>query len=332
MQINCAITGKAIRYTTFEIPKPLEGLHPIFSLDKRALLAIAKELSEATHEESALLFLAFLAKLNTVTISSRISLDSLGQQFCEAQLPLVISACQATPQKLALLPALALTQETINEGGLISWLEFLKEGLTYGQILSLEDTENENAIQYSGAINASKKRARQNFRLVAAWGIDNMLARCPSFSQNGLRSLTQILIEGKPCNLEYMQDLKGRLLDYLPENSPDNSFRKGLILERVDSCIADALLISASLGLHTAQELETQVAAIASTYTIEGMLNTAAAPTKQIKTLQAIAAHQAAQAAQAAQTVQVKSYTLAQIEANPLLAKLYALGKIAPSS
>lgn len=329
MQIKCMVTNKAIKYQSFNIPNQIAGLHPVLTLELPSLLKLTEGLEETTHEEAAILLLAFLGKLPIVKISSAINLDSLGQQFCEAQLPLAISACQASPAKLSLLPALNLNQSTIDDGGLISWLELLREGLTYGAILSLEDTEDEKAEHFSAAISASKKRAKQNFRLVAAWAIDAMLLRCPNFSANGLRSLTQILIEARPCNLEYMQDIKGRLLDYLPETSPDNAFRKGLILERIDSCIAEALLISASLGLHTTQEIEAQASAIASTYTIEGLLNTAAAPTKALKTLQAISSHQASQAAK---PKQAKSYTLEQILANPLLSKLYDSGKIKPSS
>lgn len=327
MQIKCVVTGKQFIYNNFPDSKNIAGLHPILTLSKVQLLKIAAQSLELNAEDNALLFLAFASKLTSVEICPPISLDSLGSQFTSANLPLLISACQAMPSRFASIPSLRLSQDCINDGGLIGWLELLQEGLKYGSILSVE-ADQDNEIDFAKAITASRKRNVNSFKLVWAWALDNMLIRCPEFKVNGFRTLDSILSNGKPTGLAYMQDLKGRLLDYLPENSADFAFRKRLVIERVDSCIAEALKISAIMGLQTDKQITTIAAKIASTYSIDGVANAAAAPTKALKELETFM--QGRKVSEANESTKV--YPLAKIESNPMLKRLYEQGKIAASN
>lgn len=325
MRIQCQLTGITVGYSSLPLAdnSPLVGHHPIFTLSHAQLLRVASELDNPNAVDSALLFLAFLVRLPTVQVTSKIAPDSISPQLAETSLPLLITANNAPSWKICGLPQLALSQDCIVAGGLHSWLDLLREGLQYGSITSQRpDDEQEPAVR--AAIFASDRRTKVSFKLTISWAIDNMLIRCPGFSTNGLRSLTQILQTGTPVNLEYMYDLKGRILDHLPENTSDNAYRKRLVIEKIDTCIADALLLSATLGLHTPQEIAGMAADMASTYTVEGVVNSAALPAKKL----AQVAQVLAAPAKPVVIGPKRTYTPEEIKANPMLTKLREKGLI----
>lgn len=316
MLITCKITGLKIELPSYA-GTSVTGVHPVLALPVSSLHRLAAKAESLSEQEIKLLFLAYLGRLPLVTIAEPIPLALINYTQAEAQLPLLVSASQSQFCKARIIPSLRLTPAAIEEGGLTGWLELLKEGITRGNINSLQP--DDMTPEYLSAVSASRSRNNKAFKLMATWAIDQMLIRCPGFSDNGLKTLTQILFDKRATNLDFMQDLKGRLLDYLPENSVDNAFRKRNVIERLDDCIAEGLLVAAALGMKTQEELQEEVASIATTYTIDSVLNTAAAPAKKLQALAAITI---------GDTPAARTYTPEQIKTNPLLAKLASLGKL----
>lgn len=332
MKINCAIS--AIRYAmpTYAVCNDtLQGIHPILSLPLASLYKLAEHSEALAPDEFKLLWLALLVRNPLVVTREATPLNLLSLAICEQSLPLLLQASQAPAARLSakVMPMLALCPDTIRENGLANWLEFLEEALRYGAIIS-RDADAQDA-SYMRASNAATARSGKAFKLIATWAIDQMLIRCQSFADNGLRTLTQILFDNRPSNLDFMQNLKGQLLDHLPEKSIEDSFRKRTVLERMDSCIADGLLVAQALGLKSNEYITEQASAIASTYTIDGILNSAASPAAMLTSLLDTSRPDARSASlglgnMASQPL--KTYSQSQIAANPLLAKLQALGKL----
>lgn len=326
----CSISGMPLGVPLQGISGAFAGLHPIFTLSRGQVLRMAAQLESLPSDSTWLLFLAICRQVpgKRLIFTSTISPQHLPADLITRALPVLLQSMQVPGHVLEkVVPAFLLNEKTLETGNaFFNWLTLLDEYLTYKKLLSVDTPLEQEHVRAIQAARARKGRAFQN---IANWAIDQMLLRCADFQSNGLRTLQGILLDSKPANLEYMQDLKGRMLDYLPERTVDDALRKRTAIEKVDAVLADALLIEQALGGTSASRINELAGQIASTYTIKGVLNSAALPAATIRTVVELAG--TGPGISAEQSTK-KTYSQAQISASPMLQRMLAAGKISISN
>lgn len=304
MKLNCQITGLSFDYKQY-VGITIKHYHPFFTLKLTDLNKISSSAS-LSGEENKLLLLAYLAKTNLVTFSDTIPLSCISPELCYSVLDGVITIANffsEHPEYCNNVPHFRLDKITLRTT-LQDWvrevMDYLKTGLyrkqggNYSDLIGLIEAielRDSSREELRRSLKARYLQKKSRFRTFVSLLLEDLLIECDSFTEASYEVAENILLgdSQKTYPKAVIQDLKGKVLEYAPEKTPEQHLRKSAIIERLDKYLVQAAEFYAAIGLQSGEETKQELSGIARTYTIEtadgNFLNSAAQPVESLSRL-----------------------------------------------
>lgn len=312
MHIRCTLTGRTLKADgNLFASVTVQTIHPIFQLPTKQLAKLCQQQHLSSDEREAL-FLALLAKLDTVELVGTVSIPfpkvakDLPALYLSKLLEL-LPYVQSYNSKMD-LPRFNLCQNNLM--AVPAYLAILTDLKQYGRHIpkvlpgdSIELAERlQDARQLAKAASIRKQQDSLTLASVISWAIEAL-----KLSEIRAKLYRQAISKTGGITTDILQDIIGECLDSLPERIESDAIRKQWLLDKLNAIMVDKLALLESLGIDITASTD-YLNSVHSTYSIQHSTG-ATVHNTGTTTGKALASNSTTQVAATASTAQVPRHT-----------------------